>query len=60
MNIRGAFLHVLGDAIGSVIVVVAGLAMRTWPNEDWVQYIDPAASLVMICMIISFAVPLRK
>lgn len=60
MNIRGAFLHVLNDALGSVIVVLAGLAMKKWPNETWVNYIDPLASLLMISMIVIFTIPLRK
>ena len=59
MNIRGAFLHVLNDAIGSVIVVIAGLAMRLWPDKAWVNYIDPAASLVLITLIVIFTIPLR-
>lgn len=60
MNIRGAFLHVLNDALGSVIVVLAGVAMQQWPDKKWVHYIDPAASLVMISMIIIFTIPLCK
>ncbi len=60
MNIRGAFLHVLNDALGSVIVVLAGLAMKTWPDKAWVNYIDPIASLIMISMIIIFTIQLCK
>ncbi len=60
MNIRGAFLHVLNDALGSVIVVLAGLFMKIWPEKAWVNYIDPIASLVMISMIVIFTVPLCK
>lgn len=60
MNIRGAFLHVLNDAMGSLIVVLAGLAMRQWPDKAWVNYIDPAASLLMISMIVVFTIPLCK
>ena len=59
MNIRGAFLHVLNDAIGSVIVIVAGLAIRQWPDKNWVNYIDPVASLFMISLIVIFTIPLR-
>ncbi|CAF0721503.1 unnamed protein product [Adineta steineri] len=60
MNIRGAFLHVLNDALGSVIVVLAGLAMKQWPEKRWVNYIDPAASLLMISMIVVFTIPLLR
>jgi len=60
MNLRGAFLHVLNDAVGSVVVVLAGLAMQTWPDKAWVNYIDPVASLLMILMIIIFTIPLLR
>ncbi|CAF4371302.1 unnamed protein product, partial [Rotaria sp. Silwood2] len=60
MNIRGAFLHVLSDALGSVIVVAAGLAIRQWPDKVWVNYIDPVASLIMISMIVMFTIPLLR
>jgi zinc transporter 1 len=60
MNIRGAFLHVLNDALGSVIVILAGIAMKSWPNEKWVNYIDPVASLLMISMIVIFTIPLCR
>ncbi len=60
MNIRGAFLHVLNDAIGSVIVVLAGVAMWKWPDKAWINYIDPVASLLMISMIVIFTIPLCK
>ncbi|CAF0754998.1 unnamed protein product [Didymodactylos carnosus] len=36
LNIRGAFLHVLNDAIGSVIVIISGLCMKKWPDTSWV------------------------
>ncbi|UJR37922.1 hypothetical protein I4U23_030608 [Adineta vaga] len=60
MNIRGAFLHVVNDAIGSLIVVFAGCALKKWPTSEWVQYIDPAASLVMISMVVLFTIPLLR
>ena len=60
MNIRGAFLHVLNDAVGSVVVIMAGLAMMKWPDKAWVNYVDPVASLLMISMIVVFTIPLRK
>jgi solute carrier family 30 (zinc transporter), member 1 len=60
MNMRGAFLHVLNDALGSVIVILAGFAMYFYPHISWVKYIDPVASLLMISMIIVFTIPLRK
>jgi cobalt-zinc-cadmium efflux system protein len=40
LNVRAAFLHVFGDALGSAAVIVAGLAI--WV-ADW-QMADPLAS----------------
>jgi cobalt-zinc-cadmium efflux system protein len=48
LNIRGAFLHLVGDALVSVGVVVAGglILLTGW------HWIDPAASLVISTVII--------
>ena len=40
MNMRGVYLHVLGDTLGSVIVVISGL-MIYFIKENWVIYLDP-------------------
>ncbi|XP_037076716.1 zinc transporter 1-like [Pollicipes pollicipes] len=57
MNMRGVFLHVLADAIGSVIVVVS--AVIIW-QTDWKYkfYIDPALSIVMVMLILRSVWPL--
>jgi len=47
LNIRGAFLHMLGDAAVSVGVVVAAL-MVSWTGLTW---IDPVASLMIVIVI---------
>jgi len=48
LNIRGAFLHLIGDALVSVGVVVAGglILLTGW------HWIDPAASLVISAVIV--------
>ena len=40
MNIRGVYLHVLGDALGSVIVICSALAIY-YGSGDWTLYVDP-------------------
>ena len=47
MNIRGVYLHVLGDALGSVIVVISALAIH-FGNGEWTLYVDPAMRWVSI------------
>ena len=47
INIRGAFLHMAADALVSLGVVLAGLAIL-WTGERW---IDPAVSLAIVLVI---------
>ena len=47
INIRGAFLHMAADALVSLGVVIAGLAI-IWTGKDW---IDPVVSLVIVLVI---------
>jgi cobalt-zinc-cadmium efflux system protein len=48
LNIRGAFLHVIGDALGSVGAIIAGIAIWQW---GW-TLADPAISVLMCLLII--------
>lgn len=48
LNIRGAFLHMAGDAAISAGVVVAGLVIRT---TGW-QWLDPLVSIVIGLLIV--------
>ena len=48
LNIRGAFLHVLADALGSVGAIAAGLIIWRW---GW-TLADPIISIVMSLLIV--------
>lgn len=56
INIRGAFLHMAGDAAVSVAVVIAGLFIL-WTGQRW---IDPAMSLIVAVVILWGSVGLLK
>lgn len=57
MNMRGVFLHVLADAIGSVIVVISGLVL--WLTDwEYKYYVDPALSMFMVMLILRSVYPL--
>jgi zinc transporter 1 len=59
LNMRGVFLHVLGDALGNVGVI--GTALFIWlTNYSWRFYMDPAVSLVITAIILASAIPLCK
>lgn len=56
MNVRGAMLHLLGDALGSVGVLAAAVVLLTtgWP------YADTVASLFIVALILPRAVGLLR
>lgn len=47
LNLRGAYLHVLSDLLGSVAAIVAALAVR----QGWLLA-DPLASILMTALIV--------
>lgn len=48
LNVRSAFAHMLGDALGSVAIVIGAIVIR---NTGW-QQIDPALSVAIGLLII--------
>ncbi|NXG29421.1 ZNT10 protein, partial [Dromaius novaehollandiae] len=65
LNIRGVLLHVMGDALGSVVVVVTATIFHLLPLSadapcNWQCYIDPSLTIIMVFIILSSAFPLIK
>uniref|UniRef100_A0A7E4ZTT1 ZT_dimer domain-containing protein n=1 Tax=Panagrellus redivivus TaxID=6233 RepID=A0A7E4ZTT1_PANRE len=61
LNMRGVFLHILSDAIGSVIVIATALVSWLVPGYDSLKlYMDPCLSLVMVCLMICTTLPLVR
>ncbi|NXK96505.1 ZNT10 protein, partial [Formicarius rufipectus] len=64
LNIRGVLLHVMGDALGSVVVVVTATIFYIRPLGNaacnWQCYIDPSLTIIMVFIILSSAFPLMK
>lgn len=57
MNMRGVFLHVLADALGSVIVIASALVI--WlSNWEYKFYVDPVLSILMVILILRSVWPL--
>ena len=48
LNVRGAYLHMVADALVSIAVVIAGLVI-IWTGQEWV---DPAMSLAVALVIL--------
>lgn len=56
LNVRGAYLEVFGDLLGSIAVIVAGLIIM-FTGWNWV---DPVASIVIALMIFPRALSLLR
>lgn len=59
LNLHGVFLHVLGDALGSIAATGVGLCI--WLIDDsktWKYYLDPAASVLVSFIILKSSIPL--
>ncbi|ORX90982.1 cation efflux protein [Basidiobolus meristosporus CBS 931.73] len=59
LNMHGVFLHVLGDALGSIAVIVSSLIiwLTTFPERF---VFDPIISLLITGLILYFSIPLVK
>lgn len=59
LNMRGVFLHVMGDALGNIGVIASALIiwLTTFPAR---YYFDPGISLVITVIILCSAIPLCK
>jgi len=57
MNMRGVFLHVAADALGSVIVIISAIIM--WQTEwEYKYYVDPGLSILLVMLILRSVWPL--
>lgn len=62
---HGVFLHILADALGSVVVIISSLIIKFVPHnvddrKHWTVYVDPTLSLIIVVLISLSAVPLLK
>ena len=59
LNMRGVFLHVMGDALGNIGVIA--VALFIWLTHfSWRYYMDPAISLIITAIILASAIPLCR
>ncbi len=49
LNVRGAFLHVMGDVLGSVAAIAAGASILLW-GAYWTDPVVSALVAVLICL----------
>lgn len=63
MNMTAVFMHMLGDFLGSVGVIVSSSLLIRYNNKDvypWTKYIDPLCSLFMAVIILVGTLPIVK
>jgi len=60
MNVHAVFLHYLGDAVSSLMVLIAGFFIHFFKGETWTEYIDPVSSLFIVGLILWTTLPLVK
>ena len=59
LNMRGVFLHVMGDALGNIGVIATALFI--WLTDFWWRfYSDPLVSLIITAIILYSALPLCR
>lgn len=58
-NIRALFIHIVGDALGSVGVIISGLIIK-YVDSDYRWLADPAISMFIVLLIMISAVPLIR
>ncbi|CEG84171.1 Putative Cobalt uptake protein COT1 [Rhizopus microsporus] len=59
LNMKGIFLHVLGDALGNVGVIASALFIWLTPFS-WRFYFDPLVSILITIIIFTSALPLVR
>uniref|UniRef100_A0A915P5V3 Zinc transporter 1 n=1 Tax=Meloidogyne floridensis TaxID=298350 RepID=A0A915P5V3_9BILA len=61
LNMRAVFLHVLSDAVGSVIVIATALVSWLIEGYDWLKlYMDPTLSILLVLLMVCTTVPLVR
>lgn len=59
LNLHGIFLHVMGDALGSLGAMLSGLGIWLIPYH-WKFYLDPICSMLIAGIILRTSVPLVR
>ena len=58
-NLKGVFLHVLGDFFGSIGVLISACVIN-FTDWEYKYYVDPVISLIIVIILVYGTVPLFK
>jgi cobalt-zinc-cadmium efflux system protein len=56
INIRAAFIHMLGDALGAFAIIIGALVIA---STGW-TYVDPILSIALACLIVYTAIDIVR
>lgn len=59
-NRYGIFLHYLGDALSSLVVLIVGIVLKYNPTASWASYADAGASAAIVVFLLWSTLPLMK
>ncbi|KAI8814164.1 zinc/cadmium resistance protein-like protein [Cladochytrium replicatum] len=60
LNLHGVFLHVAGDALGSVGVIASALIFKYGGEGNWRLYMDPLVSVLIALLLLNATIPLVR
>ncbi|CAD5220681.1 unnamed protein product [Bursaphelenchus xylophilus] len=61
MNMKGVYLHIVTDFIGSIIVILTASVSLWFPDMQFLKYyMDPSLSMIMVILIMSSTIPLVR
>lgn len=59
MNMKGVYLHIIGDTLGSVVVIISAL-VSNFVKDSRVAYFDPCVSLILVGFLLKSSIPLAR
>jgi zinc transporter 1 len=62
MNMTAVFIHLLGDFLGSLSVIISAIVLINFDSKThaWVRYVDPFTSTLLATVILIGTIPLIK
>ncbi|CAD5214590.1 unnamed protein product [Bursaphelenchus okinawaensis] len=61
MNMKGVYLHIVTDFIGSIIVILTASVSLWFPDLEFLKYyMDPSLSMIMVILIMTSTIPLVR
>ena len=52
LNVEGAMRHAAVDVLSSVALVVSGVVLVAFEDASWVDFVDPALSLILVLLVL--------